>query len=312
MATTLPVIAGMMVAYGTVLHLEGTSERGAAGLALLASLASCAVLAILTDPAGMGLGLVACLVAAAMARIVRSGRLDTGSVCAVVALATLAGLGADALRCYLSGTTLGAAVAGQVEAVQDQLLGSSDIEVRATALSTGEALSLYWPMAYAIQAAAMALFSHWGCLEGLRRAGMPARRRGSLERFDAPLWVALAYVAGAAASITGLRVQGVPQELRLVGENTFTFARCLLWAQGTGVALCLLRRHHAGPLTRALSVCLSVWLESSYVIMSVVGLVDVLANFRGIERGRRLGRRGPAAEGKRSATADQQSASADQ
>lgn len=303
MVPAMPAMAGMAVAYGLVLSDEGSADdRGF--VPLLLAITASVVSAVLVDPSAVGQGIVTCLVAAAMGRLMRSGRVGVGQVCLMVALGSLACMGADALACQLAGTSLPEVVEGQIQAVQEELLGSTDITVRATAASTGEALGLYWPSVYVLQMGLTALFCHWGCLMALRRLGR-RWQRGALVNFDAPAWVALVYAAGAAASIAGLHAQGVPPMVRLVGENAFTCARVVLFAQGTGVALWFLHKRNAGPLTRALSVCLSVWLESSYVIMSVVGLVDVLVNFRGRQRGRRLGHRQPGTEGKESASADQ-------
>ena len=66
-----------------------------------------------------------------------------------------------------------------------------------------------------------------------------------------------------------------------------TAARIALSIQGIAVGLWYARQWGVGPFMRGMLVALMVWIEVSFVVMSVLGLVDaLLANFRSLERRR--------------------------
>ena len=60
--------------------------------------------------------------------------------------------------------------------------------------------------------------------------------------------------------------------------------RFIFMLQGFGVLLAKLEQHRMGCFTRTLVLLFAVWIETMFFILSIVGLVDVWANFRHLPR----------------------------
>jgi hypothetical protein len=124
---------------------------------------------------------------------------------------------------------------------------------------------------------------------------------GRLSSYDAPRWVGVVFVLSAAAAMAPRYLTNLSPLVGFVGTNVLVAARVALSLQGTALIVWFLERRGFGPFTRALAVMVAVWIEWSFAVVGIVGLVDLLANFRGIGRGRQGREAGPGEKSKESA-----------
>lgn len=159
----------------------------------------------------------------------------------------------------------------------------------ATAMPVFESI---WPFVYVASSLLNVAFAGFGSLLG----GVPQVRPGSrmsyadaqahvpqISSFDAPLWavglVALAVLGIAASTLS------IP-EAELVRTASWTLllsVRFIFTVQGLGVLMGMLNRWRLGCFTRVVVIMIAVSLETMFVL-SIIGLVDVWANFRKLPR----------------------------
>ena len=159
----------------------------------------------------------------------------------------------------------------------------------ATAIPVFESI---WPFVYVASSLLNVAFAGFGSLLG----GVPQVRPGSrmsyadaqahvpqVSSFDAPLWavglVALAVLGIAASTLS------IP-EAALVRTASWTLllsVRFIFTVQGLGVLMGMLNRWRLGCFARVIVVMIAVSLETMFVL-SIIGLVDVWANFRKLPR----------------------------
>ena len=71
----------------------------------------------------------------------------------------------------------------------------------------------------------------------------------------------------------------------MVVTNVILAVRFALAAQGLAVLSWVIREKKPSGLMAALAVIAALYLEVQFIVMSIVGLVDVWRNFRHLERG---------------------------
>ena len=95
-------------------------------------------------------------------------------------------------------------------------------------------------------------------------------------------------VGALALCILGLGVSfaGIPQAqlVRTVCATVLCSLRVVFVLQGFSVVSALETKRRMGCLTRFLITVLTVWLETMFFAMCIVGLIDIWANFRGLAR----------------------------
>jgi hypothetical protein len=270
----------VMVAFGATLSL---GERKTPWLLPLAC-ATCGLTSLILNPWQLPLGLVACVVAGALAVAVRSGRAGTGFACALALGSALALLACDAGVALSTGATSIAEVFEQsARELEQAARGSQNLGMRDQLEVSLQMMRQYWPMTYLVAGLLQMVCAY----AGTRVASAAAQRvepRPRLADYDVPIWVAVLYLASALVSLAATYVPGVPEVVSFVGANALAAARVALMIQGAAVAAWFLDEHDVGGLAKAVVVLLAAWLEVSLVVTSVVGLVDVVVNLRGIRR----------------------------
>ena len=95
-------------------------------------------------------------------------------------------------------------------------------------------------------------------------------------------------VAVLAVSIVcvGASFTGFPeaQIVRTASVTAIMSVRIIFACQGFGVLSALMARRRFGCVTRFICILLVFWSEMMFFAMSIVGLIDVWANFRNLER----------------------------
>ena len=284
-AFAAPNIGSVIAAYGICL---ACFERAGSLLwkALLACLGAGALTAALVDLTQVPLVILTCVATIAVALLVMGNKATSGCLCALaLALAAATG-GVEALYAWIGGTTLPQAITDLLAASGEMLSKGANISAQVGVDRAVALARTYWPMAYLSGAAVRVALALFGARLALRKRGVVFEKSALME-FDAPLWVCAAFVVGMAASMSAPLFPEWSYWIKFFGENVLTAARIALSIQGIAVGLWYARQWGVGPFMRGMLVALMVWIEVSFVVMSVLGLVDaLLANFRSLERRR--------------------------
>ena len=118
---------------------------------------------------------------------------------------------------------------------------------------------------------------------GIDRVTPTGAMRGRSPRMlSGMVWMALGIVAGFMVPFFGVVMTGYG--MREMVEASGLSVRIIFALQGFGVVLSLMGRYRLGCFGRTALTVLSIWLETMFFLVSIVGLVDVWANFRKLER----------------------------
>lgn len=304
--TSLAILAPALVAFGLV----SCAPRGLVREMLLGLVVSLAVAAggiLLTGAEFSADGLydaaeviIAAAAAFAVALALVRGRLTPGAICIVMAALTACHLALDALVVSASGVTLPQAVSQLIADLREQLSETS-ATTAAQMESTLSLLEVLWPSGYVMAALVeglMALLGTWLAASQRKELARPR-----LADFDLPLWVVTALVVSVAGLAVAYTFSGAPDAVLLVSANLAVALRFAFTAQGAGVIVWFLDHKGVGTVGRALIALLGLYLEVQFIVVSIVGLVDVWANFRHLQGGGRPGSAGTAEQDKEPANA---------
>ncbi|MBS3956883.1 MAG: DUF2232 domain-containing protein [Clostridiales bacterium] len=211
-----------------------------------------------------------------------------GMVAGLTLVVGVAALAADIARAWQAGTTL---LLLRTEIVNDALAltaGNVMVDVEGVfGLGRPELVELLvalWPADYftaaILTATAAVMTAGWAAA----RAGAEVKRLPGLAELDVSPHVLWAFIAGlmllAANRVTG----DAANWTFAAGLNLLIMVRLPLLAQGLGVAAALYRRIGVGRFGRVSGLGLLVVVEALIPVVSMLGLVDLFANFRKLPR----------------------------
>jgi hypothetical protein len=281
----VPVIACAIVAFGAAVAMSMGDRRGQV-LALMASLV-----------AGLGGSLLffgvqevpntelSIICSFAVAWAVVSGRMHTGGLVAGAAATALVMIGMDFVSTSLQGTSINEVITSVVDQAVEESIGTLDLDGVTAVLEAKESVVSMWPTIYFVVAAAMVVCSYLGARSGARRAGGQVES-DVLVRFDVPLWVAELFALGVAAQLLGPYLPSWQREVATIGANVVMCCRLVLVQQGLSVLQWWMRERRVPVFTRAFLLLAALWLEMSFALTSIAGILDVIFNFRHIPRRR--------------------------
>lgn len=230
-------------------------------------------------------------IAAAISALMWKGRAGVTEVSLVVTAAIALCMAVDGFTAFNAGTNLAEVTSAMLMEVARASVGRG-VEAELALVSIEPLISVIWPMVYVLSAALDALGAGFGSFLGsVQRPAswgeMPAPgqrlRVPQISLFDAPLWA----VGVLALSVLGMGASfaAVPESqiLRTVSVTLFLAVRIIFLIQGLGVILGLLGRWHIGCFGRFAVIMVATWLEVMFVV-SIIGLIDVWANFRKLPR----------------------------
>lgn len=280
-----PVIACVLVAFGAAVAI-GTGSRREQVLVLVAGL----VAGLLSSYLHFGVHEVpntelSVICAYVVAWAVATGRLHTGGLVGGVAAITLVMIGMDTLSTSLQGTSINEVITTVVDQVVEESIGTLDLEGVAEVLEAKESVIAMWPTIYFVVAASMVVCSLIGARVGARRAGRQIES-DMIVRFDVPLWVAELFALGVAAQLLGPVLPTWQNEVATIGTNVVMCCRIVLAQQGLSVLQWWMREHRVPVFTKLFLLLVALWLEMSFALTSVAGILDVIFNFRHIPRRR--------------------------
>lgn len=282
----IPFFGVVMMGYGARELLEARGSRGF----LFAVAEGIVITAVaLFANSGMGMLLVGeVLCVLGVVWCMRNHAATLAGICAVIVATALVNIGIEAAVTTAAGSSLSQVVDGllayMVSVAQDA--AGTGIQAELIVRQIAPVLKALWPFTYVASAGMDALAAGIGSyLMYVRTSGIP--RVPAIVAFDMPMWpvgVLIASILGLSASLSGFPGAEV---LLSVSVTALMSVRFIFAIQGFAVVLTFANRFRFGCLGRTLLLVLSIWLETMFFIVSIVGLIDVWANFRKLTRGPR-------------------------
>lgn len=280
-----PVLSNVLIAFGAVITMEESGLRERIVTFACALLAGCAMAYALVGVMELPMVIASVTCSFAVAWGFVEGNLSVGRSIVAALLASCMMLCADAYAAHRQGTTVTEVISTMVNEAVEANLGSLDLEGTAVLLETRDSLLAYWPTMYVCVGLGLVVCAFAGAwLAAL--TGKVGVRLGMISRYDVPLWVAVLFAAGVAIELVGPRLSQWQSETAMVGANVVMCTRIVLAQQGLSVLQWWMRERRVAPPIRMLVIMSAVWLELSFALTSVLGLLDVGLNFRHLERKR--------------------------
>lgn len=280
----IPFFDVVMMGYGARELLEARGPRGF----LFAVAEGIVITAVaLFANSGMGMLLVGeVLCVLGVVWCMRNHAATLAGICAVIVATALVNIGIEAAVATAAGSSLSQVVDGllayMVSVAQDA--AGTGIQAELIVRQIAPVLKALWPFTYVASAGMDALAAGIGSyLMYVRTSGIP--RVPAIAAFDMPMWpvgVLIASILGLSASLSGFPGAEV---LLSASVTALMSVRFIFAIQGFAVVLTFANRFRFGCLGRTLLLVLSIWLETMFFIVSIVGLIDVWANFRKLTRG---------------------------
>ena len=280
----IPFFGVVMMGYGARELLEARGPRGF----LFAVAEGIVITAVaLFANSGMGMLLVGeVLCVLGVVWCMRNHAATLAGICAVIVATALVNIGIEAAVATAAGSSLSQVVDGllayMVSVAQDA--AGTGIQAELIVRQIAPVLKALWPFTYVASAGMDALAAGIGSyLMYVRTSGIP--RVPAIAAFDMPMWpvgVLIASILGLSASLSGFPGAEV---LLSASVTALMSVRFIFAIQGFDVVLTFANRFRFGCLGRTLLLVLSIWLETMFFIVSIVGLIDVWANFRKLTRG---------------------------
>lgn len=280
----IPFFGVVMMGYGARELLEARGPRGF----LFAVAEGIVITAVaLFANSGMGMLLVGeVLCVLGVVWCMRNHAATLAGICAAIVATALVNIGIEAAVATAAGSSLSQVVDGllayMVSVAQDA--AGTGIQAELIVRQIAPVLKALWPFTYVASAGMDALAAGIGSyLMYVRTSGIP--RVPAIAAFDMPMWpvgVLIASILGLSASLSGFPGAEV---LLSASVTALMSVRFIFAIQGFAVVLTFANRFRFGCLGRTLLLVLSIWLETMFFIVSIVGLIDVWANFRKLTRG---------------------------
>lgn len=282
-AWVMPPVACLLVGFGALAAGAGRSG-GHKVLLAVATLVAATAPAVLYGSVGLPGALVPCALALGLALAAEKGAWTPGTLCVAAVLCFAAQVGLAELDAAARGTTLSASFVG--------LLSDNRQLLQVAGLDTGDwslvewAVGLFWPAAYATIAAIQTACAGAGVAIAAARVRPTEVKLPSFAEFDLPLWVTAIFVAALAGLAVDLTVPAASSDALLCASgNLLVAARCAFAAQGFAVLAWRLRNRKVSGVACAVAFVAAAILEAQFIVMAIVGLVDVWADFRRLRRG---------------------------
>ena len=282
----IPFFGVVMMGYGARELIEARGSKGflfavAEGIVITA-------VALFATP-GMGMLLVGeVLCVLGVVWCMRNHAATLAGISAVIVATALVNIGIEAAVATTAGSSLSQVVDGLIAYMGSVAQGAAGTGIQAEMLvrQIQPLLKAIWPFTYVASAGMDALAAGIGSyLMYVRTRGIPSVP--AIVSFDMPMWpvgVLIASILGLSISLAGFPGSDI---LLSVSATVLLSVRFIFAIQGFAVVLTFANRFRFGCLGRTLLLVLSIWLETMLFIVSLVGLVDVWANFRKLPRGGR-------------------------
>lgn len=277
MVGIVPYVAVPLIVYG----IGGLRALGKKALAVFASLAP--ALSYFTIPAGMEghapmIALVACAIGFLSWRAVSSTKVMLMSL--VIAVAFVA---SDVAYAWYSQVGIVDFWKSAIERSFGPLI--SQLNTTSLALpinSINDLILSLMPAVYFYEAAFTAVAGIVGLQISRTRLGLETER--FLPQYDTALWIVGVVIAGVIALAVSTFFIPYAAIIFAVGLNILFCSRVTFLLQGLAVGEWFLVKRAQGCLLPFLGIICAIWLEMLFMVLTIVGFIDVWANFRKLER----------------------------
>ena len=282
-AAIAPPMACLLMGFGALCAGAG---RGLGAQALIAAgtLVLCGVGGAYFGVDSVPNALIVGVFSLASALAVEKGKMRPGVACVIVALAAAAQIGVAIVAAKMANTSVGDSFIG-VLVSNPQLLESAGLDADVRSLVEW-AVRTFWPAAFSTTALIEFLCAYAGCGLAARRLRDRKVEWPDFGLYDLPLWVVAVFVAslaGCAAWYTHQEATG--NALLMISGNVLLTVRYALAAQGLAVLAWQTRNRKVPTPTAVVVILVAMYLEAQFIVMSVVGLLDIWGNFRHLSRG---------------------------
>lgn len=282
-AAIAPPMACLLMGFGALCAGAG---RGWAVQTLIAAgtLVLCGVGGAYFGADSVPNALIVGVLSLASALAAEKSKMRPGVACVIVALAAAAQIGVAAVAAMMANTNVGDSFIGAL-AANPQLLESAGLDAAGRSLVEW-AVRTFWPAAFSTTALIEFLCAYAGCGLAARRLRDRKVEWPDFGLYDLPLWVVAVFVAslaGCAAWYTHQEATG--NVLLMVSGNVLLTVRYALAAQGLAVLARQARNRKVPKPTAVVVILVAMYLEAQFIVMSVVGLLDIWGNFRHLPRG---------------------------
>lgn len=282
-AAIAPPMACLLMGYGALCAGAG---RGLGAQALIAAgtLVLCGVGGAYFGVDSVPNALIVGVFSLASALAVEKGKMRPGVACVIVALVAAAQIGVAIVAAKMANTSVGDSFIG-VLVSNPQLLESAGLDADVRSLVEW-AVRTFWPAAFSTTALIEFLCAYAGCGLAARRLRDRKVEWPDFGLYDLPLWVVAVFVAslaGCAAWYTHQEATG--NALLMVSGNVLLTVRYALAAQGLAVLAWQAQNRRVPTPTAVVVILVAMYLEAQFIVMSVVGLLDIWGNFRHLPRG---------------------------
>lgn len=177
-------------------------------------------------------------------------------------------------------------------ALLDSLIAAMNAQMPEASLQESiqmtQMLEFYLPLGIFGTFGMLAVFAHTGARMASRTCQRTPKKLFKLETFDMPFAFVIPLIAS--LILIALSKTNIPeaQMIKMIGFNVLQIVRVIFVLQGFGVVSWVLSKHQFGCLLSTLAFVLALQLESMVYVVSIVGLVDVIANFRRLKRASQL------------------------
>ena len=176
------------------------------------------------------------------------------------------------------------------EMVQSTDVSNLPLTTRSRISSYQTILPMLWPIILVVTGLYYVLCSHAAAYAGFRRENREASLEWSFSKFALPFWTVAFALVGVGCYAAGNYLASGNQTLIAVGINLMLCMRLAYVFQGFSLFRWLCDKYGMGYFMRALIILLGLYLEVSFYVICVVGLIDALADFRQLGHGIRWGR----------------------
>lgn len=288
------VLSSALVAFGAAVVLGGGTRRTQALALLIATAVGSVAASLLFGVRPLPMALVSTLVAYAIAWGYVRGHLGAGGLVLASAVLGCVGAGIDSTLASMQGGSITSLLTEAIDKVVEMNEATVDLDGMTAVLWAKDVFLAYWPTMYFVVGLANVLFALYGARTGART--MRVRDEDLMVRYDVPLWVVVVFALGVAIELLGPHLPAWQETSAMVGANVVMCARLALALQGIAVLRWWTKERGASTLARTVVVLAALWLELSFALASIAGLLDVAANFRSLERKRPSLIPGPAKE----------------
>lgn len=280
----IPLLAGFATALGTCLATNGRKPRESL-LALAATIVPAVAVGVATQASSVMGPVLPAASGFVLGLLVANRKLTAGTLLSAVLGFSAALIATDAVLALAAGTTLEASMdAGLTAAAAEYGEMAQSVDVQSALEVAIALLRQYWPLAYAAIAALWFVSAGLGCTMFVHSGHKAAECAVKLRDYDLPIWVLAALVAAFVLVVCGRQGVALPASVLFVAKNLLQVLRVACTIQGIAVAVWFLATQEIGSAGQVLASIACVWLETEFMAMSVVGLVDGLANFRNMKR----------------------------